>query len=80
VCDSKEVGGLGVRKMREFNLALLDKWCWRMLVEREGLWYRMLVARYGQEGGMVREGGRWSSIWWRDVASIRDGGGGVGGG
>ena len=80
ICVSKEVGGLGVRRMREFNLALLGKWCWRMLVEREGLWYRVLVACYGQEGGMVREGGRCSSTWWRDVASIRDRGGGVGGG
>ena len=27
VCGSKEVGGLGVRRIREFNLALLGRWC-----------------------------------------------------
>jgi len=27
VCLSKEGGGLGVRQLREFNLALLGKWC-----------------------------------------------------
>ena len=51
VCLPKEEGGLGVRRMREFNVALLGKWCWRMLVDRNGLWYRVLKARYGEEGG-----------------------------
>ncbi|MCI72342.1 hypothetical protein A2U01_0093605, partial [Trifolium medium] len=27
-----------------------------MLVETIGLWYRILVARYGEEAGMPREG------------------------
>jgi hypothetical protein len=57
ICLRKEYGGLGVRQLREFNLALLGKWCWRTLVEREGLWFRVLVARYGMEGGKVRDGG-----------------------
>lgn len=37
--------------MREFNHALLGKWCWRLLVERGSFWYRVLVARYGEEVG-----------------------------
>jgi len=28
-----------------------------MLVDRDGLWYRVLVAQYGEEGGFLREGG-----------------------
>ena len=51
VCLPKEEGGLGVRRLREFNVALLGKWCWRMLVDKEGLWYRVLKARYGEVGG-----------------------------
>jgi len=39
VCMPKEEGGLGVRRLREFNVVLLGKWCWRMLVDKEGLWY-----------------------------------------
>ncbi|GAU48313.1 hypothetical protein TSUD_405300 [Trifolium subterraneum] len=76
----KEHGGLGVRKLKEFNLALLGKWCWRMLVDREGLWFRVLVARYGVERGRVCVGGTRGSSWWREVACIRDGGGEAGGG
>ncbi|GAU27449.1 hypothetical protein TSUD_161350 [Trifolium subterraneum] len=78
VCLRKEYGGLGVRQLREFNLALLGKWCWRMLVDREGLWFRVLAARYGVEGGRLRDGGRRGSSWWREIARIREGGEGEG--
>jgi hypothetical protein len=80
VCNRKEHGGLGVRRLREFNEALLGKWCWRMLVDREGLWYRVLVARYGEEDGRLEDGGRSGSLWWKEVVKIRDGtvGGGEG--
>jgi hypothetical protein len=53
ICLRKDYGGLGVR---EFNCALLGKWCWRMLVDREGFWYRVLVARYGEEAGRLEDG------------------------
>ena len=69
-----------MRKLREFNLALLGKWCWRMLVDRGGLWYRVFVARYGEEVGRLEVGGRSVSIWWREIAKIRDGIGVDGGG
>ncbi|CAJ2642053.1 unnamed protein product [Trifolium pratense] len=72
ICLRREYGGLGVRQLREFNLALLGKWCWRMLVDREGLWFRVLAARYGVEGGRLRDGGRRGSLWWREIVSIRD--------
>jgi hypothetical protein len=51
-----EDGGLGVRQLKEFNIALLGKWCWRLLVDRGGLWYRVLVARYGEEAGRLGAG------------------------
>ncbi|CAJ2630732.1 unnamed protein product [Trifolium pratense] len=79
ICLSKESGGLGVRRLREFNQALLGKWCWRMLVDREGLWFRVLAARYGIEGGRLRDGGRRGSLWWREISHIRDGGSELGG-
>ncbi|GAU22804.1 hypothetical protein TSUD_142440 [Trifolium subterraneum] len=45
-----------------------------MLVDREGLWYRVLAARYGVEGDRLRVGGRRGSVWWREIVRIREGG------
>ncbi|PNX60369.1 kinesin-like protein, partial [Trifolium pratense] len=50
-----------------------------MLVDKEGLWFRVLAARYGLEGGRLRDGGRRGSSWWRELARIRDGGSETGG-
>jgi len=52
-------------------MALLGKWCWRLLVEKESLWYRVLLARYGEEGGRLLDGGRTTSAWWRTIAALR---------
>ncbi|GAU51451.1 hypothetical protein TSUD_413480 [Trifolium subterraneum] len=73
ICLRKEYGGLRVRQLREFNLALLGKWCWRCLVDRGGMWFRVLAARYVVERGRLREGGRNGSSWWREIVRIRDG-------
>jgi hypothetical protein len=43
-------------------------------VDREGLWFRVLVARYGVEGGTLRDGGRRGSPWWKEIMRIRKGG------
>jgi hypothetical protein len=53
----KEYEGLGVRQIRKFNIALLGMWCWRMLVDRDGLWFRVLTARYVMQQGRLREDG-----------------------
>jgi len=69
---SKEVGGLGERRLKECNIALLAKWCWRCLVDRDGLWFKVLSSRYGEERGRIREGARLGSAWWREIVKIRD--------
>jgi len=50
ICRIKDRGGLGVRRLKEFNLALICKWCWRVLDERGSFYYRVLSARYGEGG------------------------------
>lgn len=34
VCRKKEVGGLGIKNLKAFNLALLGKWEWRIRKEK----------------------------------------------
>jgi len=33
----------------------------------------VLKARYGEEGGHIKEGGRHGSGWWRMLCRVRDG-------
>jgi hypothetical protein len=44
-----------------------------LLVEQEGLWFKVLVAKYGIEDGRVRGRGRKVSSWWKDVCDVREG-------
>jgi len=66
-----------VRQLKEFNHALLGKWCWRLLVDRG-----FVVSCFSRPLWRNRweVGGRSCSHWWREVARIREGGGDVGGG
>jgi len=50
-----------------------------MLVDKDGLWYRVLKARYGEEGGRLMDGGGDGSVWWKMICSVCSGAGsGVG--
>ncbi|PNX86922.1 cytochrome p450 [Trifolium pratense] len=46
-----------------------------MLVNRDGLWFQALAARYGVKRGRLREGGSRGSLWWGELLHTRDGGG-----
>src|SRR4051812_15617576 len=47
VCKPREEGGLGVRNVEIMNVALISKWKWRILSEKEAVWCDVLKARYG---------------------------------
>ena len=51
VCKPIQVGGLGIRLLRSFNTALLDKWLWRYGLEIDALWKRVIEAKYGNIWG-----------------------------
>jgi len=63
VCLDKKNEGLVVPIILEFNLSLLRKWFWRVHVEHDSLWYKMLVAKYRVARGRVKKGGRLRSAW-----------------
>ncbi|XP_077215810.1 uncharacterized protein LOC143850444 [Tasmannia lanceolata] len=47
VCMPIKNGGLGIRKLREFNRALLGKWLWRFGMEQSSLWVKVIGSKYG---------------------------------
>ncbi|GAU46317.1 hypothetical protein TSUD_243380, partial [Trifolium subterraneum] len=73
ICLNRENGGLGVRRLKEFNISLLGKWVWRCLVENDSPWSLVLRAKYGEEGGRVRFSEGVGSSWWRGLNSVRSG-------
>lgn len=46
VCKSREKGGLGVKDIEMMNLALLNKWKWRIMSEQEIVLSNILIIRY----------------------------------
>ncbi|XP_058776197.1 uncharacterized protein LOC131650508 [Vicia villosa] len=75
VCLSKEDGGLGVKNVELFNLALISKWGWRCLEDRQCVWSHILAFRYGGGEQRIREETssyrlQKASLWWRDIRTV----------
>jgi hypothetical protein len=88
VCSPLSEGGLGLRKLVDFNRALLGKWLWRYGHEREAWWRVVVEAKYGSMWGDwctvphtgVSRASLWKNIWlgWESFSShsrlvLRDG-------
>jgi len=63
VCLDRDNEGLGIHRIRDFNLSLLGKWHWTMRVDQRVM-VKVFVARYGWEGGCVKEGGKNLYVRW----------------
>ncbi|KAA3463550.1 Retrovirus-related Pol polyprotein LINE-1 [Gossypium australe] len=46
VCKPKVKGGAGVANLGVKNKALLAKWSWRFVIEKEALWRKVILAKY----------------------------------
>src|SRR3954470_17804214 len=76
---SFDKGGLGVKNIALFNLALLFKWRWKILQGTDSLWFSILKARYGDLSYKMLSGDKGlsptssCSFWWRDLVNISHG-------
>jgi hypothetical protein len=82
ICSPIHQGGLGVRQLTPFNLALLGKWLWRFGLEESHLWRRVVAAKYGVGRGdwttSLPRGSYGCSLWrhirkWWEVFSTHIG-------
>lgn len=46
ICKPRELGGLGVQDIRNFNHALLSKWIWRIVNDEDAIWNGLMQARW----------------------------------
>lgn len=73
MCLPKKLGGLGVKNLEFFNLSLLPKWRWRLLVDKGAVWFNLLAFKYEMEFSafdQVISSSHNSSFWWKDLFLI----------
>ncbi|XP_019178981.1 PREDICTED: uncharacterized protein LOC109174171 [Ipomoea nil] len=71
MCVPKKYGGMGFKKLHEFNLALLGKQGWRLLTKPDSLMARIFKARYYRDTTFYEAtlGGNPSYVWRSIMAS-----------
>ncbi|XP_071714443.1 uncharacterized protein [Rutidosis leptorrhynchoides] len=47
-----DAGGLNISSMKNKNLALLTKWWWKFLTNKEALWVKVIKSIYGYNDGL----------------------------
>ncbi|PWA94261.1 hypothetical protein CTI12_AA061190 [Artemisia annua] len=68
---NRALGGLGVGSLRAKNLALLAKWQWRFLNEKDGVWNKVISSFYGPQGGFSSVSGlRLRKGVWQNILNI----------
>ncbi|XP_019175849.1 PREDICTED: uncharacterized protein LOC109171175 [Ipomoea nil] len=71
MCKPKKFGGMGFKRLHEFNLALLAKQGWRLLTNQNSLMARVFKARYFPTTSFYEAvvGGNPSYVWRSIMAS-----------
>ncbi|XP_019158935.1 PREDICTED: uncharacterized protein LOC109155745 [Ipomoea nil] len=71
MCKPKKYGGMGFKRLQEFNLALLAKQGWRLLTNQKSLMARVFKARYFPSTSFYEAvlGGNPSYVWRSIMAS-----------
>ncbi|GJW96601.1 RNA-directed DNA polymerase, eukaryota, reverse transcriptase zinc-binding domain protein [Tanacetum coccineum] len=66
ILNSYDNGGLNIGSLKAFNLALLQKWRWRLFTSPNDLRVKVVKAFHGHEGGFDNNGcslkGTWANI------------------
>uniref|UniRef100_A0A803PA49 Uncharacterized protein n=1 Tax=Cannabis sativa TaxID=3483 RepID=A0A803PA49_CANSA len=73
LCKHKNNGGLDFKDLRQYNLALLSKKAWRLLVNDSTLVSRVFKARYFPNGSLLTATlGNSPSYVWRSIFEAKD--------
>ncbi|XP_071734228.1 uncharacterized protein [Rutidosis leptorrhynchoides] len=65
VCLPKDEGGLGLKRLKEWNVALMSSLIWRLLTNKQSLWVRWIHA-YHLNGRNFWEAAEVATAMWHD--------------
>jgi hypothetical protein len=72
ICLPKEEGGLGFRRMHDFNLSLIAKLGWKLLSNSDCLWVNQLQKKYIKYGNFISSPNVSSSSWiWKGIQKVK---------
>lgn len=72
ICLPKEWGGLGIRRIKIMNQALLSKWLWRFTEDDGSLWQRVIGEKYGRGSwGRIKVLPTHSVSLWKGIETLR---------
>lgn len=72
LCIPKKMGGMGFRRLREFNLALLGKQAWHLLQQPNSLVAKLYKARYYPTSSYLEANiGSNPSFIWRSIIEVQ---------
>ncbi|TYG40902.1 hypothetical protein ES288_D12G131500v1 [Gossypium darwinii] len=54
LCKPKAMGGLGIRDVRLFNMALLGRQVWRLINNTDSLCFKVLSSKYFPDGNIFK--------------------------
>ncbi|WMV47891.1 hypothetical protein MTR67_041276 [Solanum verrucosum] len=87
VITSKKDGGLGIKNLKAQNKSLMLKWLWRLAADDQGLWKKIIIARYGREEPWTTQAvktpyekglwrtirNQWPKMWGNSVIKVGNG-------
>ena len=68
ICTPKALGGLGIRRMKDVNLALISKLGWKLLTGSDSLWASQLTGKYLQTDSFLSPSSHSVTSWlWKGI-------------
>jgi len=71
LCKPKKEGGLGIKDVKSFNKALIEKWMWKLKVDSLGMWREVLESKYETNARRNIPSHKMTHSWrWSDLCKI----------
>lgn len=71
VCIPRDQGGLGVTNTHIMNDCLLVKWIWKIMLEPDDLWFKLLKTKYMTRGGFFQSNCSGASQFWKGLHKVK---------